>query len=77
MVLPLVVVLAAGTGVDVVELLGCPHLLLVGRVAVPVVEPSYSAVEVVVTETLLDVVLAFLMELTKAAWGTFWRLIES
>ena len=31
----------------------------------PVVEPSYSAVEVVVTETLLDVVLAFVMELTK------------
>ena len=64
-VLLLVVVLAAGTGVDVVELPGCPHLLLVGRVAVPVVEPSYSAVEVVVTETLLDVVLAFVMELTK------------
>ena len=29
------------------------------------VETSYSAVEVVVTETLLDVVLAFVMELTK------------
>ena len=65
-VLPLVVVLAAGTGVDVLELLGCPGgLLLVGRVAVPVVEPSYSAVEVVGTETLLDEVLAFVMELTK------------
>ena len=66
-VLPLVVVVAAGTGVDVVELLGCPGgLLLVGGVAVPVVfEDSYSAVEVVVTETLLDEVLAFVMELTK------------
>ena len=64
MVLPLVVVLAAGTGVDVVELLGCPGGLLVGRVAV-VVEASYSAVEVVVTETLLDVVLAVVMELTR------------
>ena len=80
-VLLLVVVLAAGTDVDVLELLGCPGLLLVGRVvllgcpgglllvvgwvAVPVVGPSYSAVEVVVTETLLDVVLAFVMELTK------------
>ena len=65
-VLLLVVVVAAGTAVDVLELLGCPgNLLLVGRVAVPVVEPSYSAVEVVVTETLLDVVLAFVMELTK------------
>ena len=65
-VLLLVVVVAAGTAVDVLELLGCPGgLLLVGRVAVPVIEPSYSAVEVVVTETLLDVVLAFVMELTK------------
>ena len=66
-VLLLVVVLAAGTGVDVVELLGCPpaDLLLVGRVAVPVVGASYSAVEVVVTETLLDLVLAFVMELTR------------
>ena len=64
-VLLLVVVVAAGTGVDVLELLGCPHLLLVGRVAVPVVEASYSAVVVVVTETLLDEVLAFVMELTK------------
>ena len=65
-VLLLVVVEAVGTAVDVLELLGCPGgLLLVGRVAVPVIEPSYSAVEVVVTETLLDVVLAFVMELTK------------
>ena len=66
-VLLLVVVLAAGTGVDVLELLGCPGgLLLVGGVAVPVVfEDSYSAVEVVVTGTLLDLVLAFVMELTK------------
>ena len=61
-VLLLVVVVAAGTAVDVLELLGCPgHLLLVAVV----IEISYSAVEVVVTETLLDVVLAFVMELTK------------
>ena len=66
MVLPLVVVVAAGTGGGVLELLGCPGgLLLVGTVPAPVVEPSYSAVEVVVTETLLDLVLAFLMELTR------------
>ena len=66
MVLLLVVVVAAGTAVDVLELLGCPGgLLLVERVAVPVVGASYSAVEVVVTQTLLDVVLAFVMELTK------------
>ena len=66
-VVPLVVVLAAGTGVDVLELLGCPGgLLLVGGVAVPVVfEDSYSAVEVVVTEMLLDLVLTVVMELTK------------